>query len=199
MGDILFDSVIVVLAYFSGCILCGSYYCLFRTGDDVRIGGDGNASAQSVRRRCGTFAYLLTLVVEFFQGLLTVTVCGLYGNHFSVPLLGLVAVTLGNIAPAQLQFRGGRGFTIALGGLAAFQPTILFCFISTYGVLRAFFPSIVFSRVIALLAIPGVAYLLGNAPQTVGLLAAESIVLLFAERMDVAAEFAKLKRGAAPQ
>lgn len=123
----------ILLAYLLGCFATAYYLVRWRTGEDVRLLGSGNAGATNAGRVLGTWGFVAALVGDVGKGALAVWLAGWLsgGNAWAVGL-AIPAVIVGHIWPVQMGFRGGEGFAAALGAFAAldWQFTGVICIVA---------------------------------------------------------------------
>ena len=121
----------ILLSYLLGCFSTAYYLVRWRTGEDVRRQGSGNAGATNAGRVLGTWGFVVALVGDVGKGALAVWLAGwLTGGAPWAVGLAVPALIVGHIWPMQLGFRGGEGFAAAIGALA----TLDFVFMAAVGV-----------------------------------------------------------------
>lgn len=113
-----------IAAYALGCVVGAYYVVRLRAGHDVRSTGSGNAGARNVLRGGDRTSAALTLAWDLGKGALAVWLA-----RQLVPVDGniavavaTVAVVLGHVWPAQLQFHGGKGVAAAIGATLVANP-----------------------------------------------------------------------------
>lgn len=110
----------ILLAYLLGCFSTAYYLVRWRTGQDVRLHGSGNAGATNAGRVLGKWAFVVALIGDAGKGALAVFLAGwLTGGDVWAMGLAVPAVIIGHIWPVQMNLRGGEGFATAIGSLAA--------------------------------------------------------------------------------
>jgi acyl phosphate:glycerol-3-phosphate acyltransferase len=120
----------LLLAYLLGCFSSAYYLVRWRTGEDVRLHGSGNAGATNAGRVLGKWAFVVALLGDAGKGVLAVFLAGwLTGGDVWAVGLAVPAVIIGHIWPVQMGFRGGEGFATAIGALA----TLDFGFMAVVG------------------------------------------------------------------
>ncbi len=118
------------LSYLLGCFSTAYYLVRWRTGEDVRLHGSGNAGTTNAGRVLGKWAFVVALLGDMGKGVLAVLLAGwLTGGDVWAVGLAVPAVITGHIWPVQLGFRGGEGFAAAIGALA----TLDFAFMAVVG------------------------------------------------------------------
>lgn len=114
----------VVAAYALGCVNTGYYLVRWKTGQDLRLVGSGNAGAKNVGRVLGSWGFAAGFLGDIVKGALAVW--GAQQAGFATPAQSLVmlAVIAGHNWPAQLGFRGGKGMSTSFGALLFFDPLV---------------------------------------------------------------------------
>lgn len=113
----LIDLLLVLLGYLFGSISSAIIVCRLMGLPDPRTQGSKNPGATNVLRVGGKRAAAITLVGDFFKGVLPVVIGLQLG--VSMPVLcsiGLAAF-FGHLYPIFFGFRGGKGVATALGVL----------------------------------------------------------------------------------
>jgi glycerol-3-phosphate acyltransferase PlsY len=111
-------------AYAVGCVNTGYYLVRWRTGQDLRAIGSGNAGAKNVGRILGPWGFAAALLGDMLKGALAMLGARLAGWPPGPCVLVLLAVTAGHNWPAQLGFRGGKGLATSFGSLLLFDPLL---------------------------------------------------------------------------
>lgn len=118
--------ITLLLSYLLGCFSSAYYLVRWRTGQDVRQHGSGNAGATNAGRVLGKWAFVVALMGDAGKGALAVFLAGwLTGGDLWAVGLAVPAVIVGHIWPVQMNFRGGEGFATAIGALAVLDPLLL--------------------------------------------------------------------------
>ncbi len=125
--DILSAVIVALVGYILGAIpfavIIASFY-----GVDILKQGSGNPGATNVKRVCGKFAGNLCFVLDALKGFLAAfwpTQAWRFGISFDAGaltwlcLVGLAAAIIGHSFSIFLKFKGGKGVSVAVGGLAA--------------------------------------------------------------------------------
>jgi len=127
--------LVIVISYFLGSIPNGVIVSKLAGKGDIRQWGSGKIGATNVLRTVGKKAAFLVLLLDMSKGALSVFIAGLImqddfvvvGNT-SVWLLNTarcaaaIVAIVGHNWPVFLGFRGGRGVSTYMGGLAALNP-----------------------------------------------------------------------------
>ena len=162
---------------------------------DVRTVGSGNVGATNVMRSAGKGAGLLALLLDGSKGAVTVLLArGLTSSEALVCAAGLCAM-IGHLFPVWLGFRGGKGVATGAGLFLPLAPGALgiaaLTFIATVAISRY----VSLASILASLALPVAAHLLGANPTvTVTALMAALMVV-----MKHHANIGRLARGVEPK
>jgi len=111
----------LICAYLLGSI-SGSMIIGTAKGVDIRTQGSGNAGATNALRTQGKSFALATAFIDVGKGAVAAS---LIAGFFNVnPMLTLFCAVLGHCFPIFYQFRGGKGASVAVGGLACVAPLL---------------------------------------------------------------------------
>lgn len=111
-------------AYALGCLNTGYYLTRWKTGQDLRSVGSGNAGSRNVGRILGPWGFGAALVGDMLKGALAVGAARAAGWTPATCIGVMVAVTAGHNWPAQLGFRGGKGVATSFAALLVFDPIL---------------------------------------------------------------------------
>jgi len=109
-------------SYLVGCCVAGYYLTRWRTGADLRDLGSGSAGARNTARFLGRGFGVVAFAWDFAKGVLAAVIARHLGEDMALASIGVV---LGQVWPAQLGFRGGKGVAPAAGVLTVVQPWLL--------------------------------------------------------------------------
>jgi acyl phosphate:glycerol-3-phosphate acyltransferase len=108
--------LIPAIAYLLGAIPFGLLVVKALGGPDIREIGSGNIGAANVVRNAGTFAGILTLLLDAGKGYLAVWLAGHFTNgNIRWMMIAAVCAVIGHIFPLWLRFKGGKGVATGLG------------------------------------------------------------------------------------
>ncbi len=119
---------VVIIGYLVGSV---SFACIIarRYGVDIMKAGSGNPGSTNVKRVIGETAGNLCFLLDFLKG---VFVAGLPLLPFMndkepelLGLLGLAAAIVGHSYSVFLNFKGGKGVAVAMGGLSVLMFWVL--------------------------------------------------------------------------
>lgn len=102
---------------------------------NIRTEGSGNPGARNAGRVFGKKAFVVTFVGDAMKGALVILLAKWIDVDASLQLLALIAVMIGHIYPVFHKFRGGQGVSTFIGGMLAFSPLVVACFIGVFLVL----------------------------------------------------------------
>jgi glycerol-3-phosphate acyltransferase PlsY len=150
----------------------------------------------------GKPGYLLTVLGDMAKGALAVWFAAEYTHHNRLAMsLAVLAVVAGQIWPAQLHFRGGKGVATSFAALLLFDYrvalTILVVFLCGLAVTR----KTLFPAMLACICLPLADGWFHRAGLTATLMAVLSVMILFAHRRNIGEEIAGLwaRRGVVPK
>lgn len=181
--------VFIVLAYLLGSV---SFAVLMSKAfglADPRTYGSGNPGATNVLRSGRKVAAALTLLGDAAKGWLAVFLAIKFATHdvqglWLVSLVAL-AVFLGHLFPIFLRFQGGKGVATALGVLLAISGWLSLAVLATWLLMAVVFRYSSLSALVAAMAAPVYAMLLGLQPQLVLASALMSLLLIWRHKSNI--------------
>jgi len=180
-------------AYVIGCFTTGYYLVRARTCLDVRETGSGSAGARNVGRILGKPGFWLTIVGDFFKGVLAVCLARSWAtDDFSV-VLAVPAVVAGHLWPAQLKFRGGKGVTTSLGALVVYVYQLVLTFVALFAVIFLFARKTLLPAMFGFVCLPAACWYFTHHDLATCAVTALSAAVLFAHRKNLAEELVTLK------
>ena len=105
--------IVTVYSYFLGSIPFGFILTKIFLKQDIRETGSGNIGATNVLRTGNKFLAILTLVLDFLKGYMTIIITLKYFNDLI--LLSALICLLGHIFSIWLKFKGGKGVATYVG------------------------------------------------------------------------------------
>jgi glycerol-3-phosphate acyltransferase PlsY len=145
----------------------------------------------------GGWLFVLTFLIDMAKGALAVAL----GRLLHLPPVWLAAtmfaVVAGNIWPAQLNFRGGKGIATMLGALIAFDINILILLLLTSAVLHLTNKNFMLSGLSGIAFVSVFAAMLGHTGAEVIVITVTVAVVLYAHRDEIKAilsEYGYFKR-----
>jgi len=180
---------ITLAAYVMGCFTTGYYLVRARTGQDLRELGSGSVGARNVGRLLGWRGFALTVLGDFGKGALAVWAVRHFTTDDRLVVLALLAVVAGQVWPAQLHFRGGKGMATSLGALVVYDWQLALAFALLFAGAFAALRRTVLPGLFALACLPlASAYLARGQAEVVGMTALAGLVLI-AHRKNLMSEF----------
>ena len=119
--------IVTVYSYFLGSIPFGFILTKIFLKQDIRETGSGNIGATNVLRTGKKLLAILTLVLDFLKGYMTIIITLKYFNDLI--LLSALICLLGHIFSIWLKFKGGKGVATYLGILLALSVNYFLIFI----------------------------------------------------------------------
>jgi len=173
--------LVAALSYLLGSIPFG--YILLRVfrGQDVRQTGSGNIGATNVARSSPALG-ILTLALDALKGLCAVVIARSLapGNNLLAGMAALCAV-LGHVFPVWLKFRGGKGVATGLGSFLMLAPKTILVMLGIFLAVVAAFRYVSLGSIIAVAALPFVAWALHDyqaTPLMLALMAVASLLIV---------------------
>ena len=119
--------IVTLYSYFLGSIPFGFILTKIFLKQDIRETGSGNIGATNVLRTGNKFLAILTLVLDFLKGYMTIILTLKYFNDLI--LLSALICLLGHIFSIWFKFKGGKGVATYLGILLALSVNYFLIFI----------------------------------------------------------------------
>ena len=175
----LYDGLVVIAAYLVGGISPGYLLVRMLRGVDLRTVHSGSLGARNTGRVLGRKGFYATLVIDILKGFVIVMLARVLEYSPAVVGMVTVAVIVGHIWPAWLQFHGGKGVATSMGAFGALSIKLLIIggtvLLVAYLVTRRF----PLSWALSLVSMPVIAYLLdypGNV--TIPFLLSAAVILI---------------------
>jgi len=178
-----------VAAYALGCLNTGYYLVRWKTGQDLRAVGSGNAGSKNVGRILGPWGFGAALAGDMLKGALAVAAARWAGWSLASCLIVILAVTAGHNWPAQLGFRGGKGVATSFAALLVFDPILAGLMLGICAVLLAVTRRFTLSAVVAYAASPLLAILCGYPALIVVLFIPLACLVVLPHRRNLQEEF----------
>lgn len=176
---------IVFVSYLLGCFSTAYYVVRWRTDQDIRTLGSGAAGARNAGRVLGRNGFIVVFAGDLLKGALAVWLA----QTMALPAWGvaaaLVAVVLGHLYPVQLNFRGGKGAATGFGAGLVLNPALALLCLGVAGAVFALTRNFTVSGIVAFVAAPVLAYLLGISGVLWGAITAVALLLLYAHRTNL--------------
>ena len=189
------ETLVILAGYSLGCFTSGYYLVRWRTGDDIRLLGSGSVGATNVSRVLGKPGFVLTVLCDFFKGLLAVWLAEYFRISPTSAVLTMIAVAGGHVWPAQLWFHGGKGVATSLGAVVMFDHVIAAIFAGMFLVLFALIRNFVLAGLLAFAITPLALFLLDFPLDSVFGLSALALLILIAHRRNIPDEIGRITMG----
>lgn len=152
---------------------------------DLRRVGSGNLGAANVWRASGITAGIVVAVLDIAKGAASVALAErMTGEPASAAAAGVAAI-VGHIYPVWLRFKGGKGVATACGVFSMLTPNAvppaLALFLLAVGVTKY----ISLGSILATLALPPMAFAMGDVASAVVAAFAAAAIVLFRHRSNV--------------
>lgn len=183
MSDWMPYALAVIVGYLAGSIPFGLVLTK-AAGIDLRAVGSGNIGATNVLRTGRKDLAFVTLILDSFKAGLVALAFTLYFGAEAGTIAGGAAF-LGHCYPVWLGFRGGKGVATYAGLLAFVSWKGLLFAGPVWLVLFALTRISSLSALIAAIAAPIGAALIGERPFTVGVLSALSLLVFWTHRSNI--------------
>jgi acyl phosphate:glycerol-3-phosphate acyltransferase len=171
----------ILLGYLTGSVPF-AYLLARRAGIDVRSAGSGNVGAANVLRTTGTWRGVIVMALDVTKGIAAVALAYVMAGSAALAALTGAAAVVGHIYPVWLRFHGGKGVAVAAGVFTMLAP------IATGIAAALFLVTVLVTRYISLgsiaasLALPSVAWIVGEPRAVVLSAAATAALILFRHR-----------------
>jgi glycerol-3-phosphate acyltransferase PlsY len=150
----------LIVAYLLGGIMSGYVVGRMVGKVDLRQEGSGNVGARNAGRMLGKKAFVLTFLGDALKGFLVVYIpFVIFDTAATILLLGLAAAVIGHLKPITLGFKGGKGVSTLIGGIAAFDYKVLLIMIVLLLILYFLLRSFTLAGLATILLIPVIFYL----------------------------------------
>lgn len=177
---------VIVAAYLIGSIPFALLLARRWGAKDLHRVGSGNIGAANVFRASGTLAGILVAVLDISKGAASVILAErLSPNAFSGAIAGLAAI-VGHVYPIWLRFRGGKGVATACGVFSILTPFAVPPALAIFVVTVWLTKYVSLGSVLASLALPPIAYAIGNADAAVFAAFAAAAIIVFRHRENLA-------------
>jgi acyl phosphate:glycerol-3-phosphate acyltransferase len=180
-----------LVAYLLGSIPFGFIAGLI-AGVDVRQHGSGNIGATNTLRVLGKKYGYAVFVADTLKGFLAVRIALWFAQFdpstsYFIGILAALFVVLGHSFPVWLRFRGGKGVAAAAGACLGLLPVATFIAVIVWLAIFFLFRFVSLASIVAAIALPISAWLLGNVADPIllgfsGLIAA---LIIFRHRSNI--------------
>jgi glycerol-3-phosphate acyltransferase PlsY len=182
--------IVAALSYLLGSIPFGYLLVRIFRGEDVRQSGSGNIGATNVSRKSPVLG-ALTLLLDALKGTAAVVFSYEVADRVvAIPTLeqcalGALFAVIGHVFPVWLKFSGGKGVATGLGAFALIAPKAVLIAVLVFIVVVAIFRYVSLGSIVAVAALPFLAWRIGQfylSPEGLALISAASLLILFKHR-----------------
>jgi glycerol-3-phosphate acyltransferase PlsY len=177
--------VAIIAAYLIGSIPFALIVTKRVSGVDLRCIGSGNLGAANVVRVSGVGAGVVVALLDMAKGAAAVLLAIAFTSDTAAPAAAGFAAVVGHIYPIWLRFRGGKGVATACGVFSLLTPIAVPPALAIFLVTVWLSGYVSLASVIATIALPPLAYVLGGPASAVAAALAASIVIVFRHRSNV--------------
>ena len=177
--------IAIVAAYLIGSIPFALILARRYGGADLRLVGSGNLGAANVLRASGVTAGVIVALLDMAKGAASVWIAEQVGPGPLVPAAAGLAAIVGHVYPVWLGFRGGKGVATACGVFSMLTPLALAPALAIFAVAVWLTKYISLGSVLASIALPPLAYMLGSSAPAVIAASAASLIIVFRHRGNV--------------
>lgn len=178
--------LVIVTAYLIGSIPFAVLLARRWGAEDLHSVGSGNIGAANVLRASGVTAGVLVAALDIAKGAASVIVAQRLNPTVASGAIAGLAAIVGHVYPVWLRFRGGKGVATACGVFTILtpfaMPPALVIFVVTVWATKY----VSLGSVVATLALPPIAYAIGNPQAAVVAAFAAAAIILFRHRTNLA-------------
>lgn len=153
---------------------------------DLRAIGSGNLGAANVFRASGITAGILVAALDITKGALSVTIARYVSDQGAAPAAAGLAAIVGHIYPIWIRFRGGKGVATACGVFSVLTPPAMLPALTIFALTVWLTRYISLGSVLATLALPPSAYVMGSPAAAVVAAFAAATLIVFRHRSNLA-------------
>ena len=153
---------------------------------DLRAIGSGNLGAANVFRASGITAGILVAALDITKGALSVTIARYVSDQAAAPAAAGLAAIVGHIYPIWIRFRGGKGVATACGVFSVLTPPAMLPALTIFALTVWLTKYISLGSVLATLALPPSAYIMGSPAAAVVAAFAAATLIVFRHRSNLA-------------
>lgn len=151
--DILYNLIILIIAYLLGSINTSIIVSKIFIGDDIRNHGSGNAGATNTLRTVGKKGALFVVLGDVLKAVAAILIAKLISDSPVAVYIAGIGAVLGHNFPVYFKFKGGKGiivstvailFADSILGLITMVSAILIMAISKYVSLGSILGAVLF-------------------------------------------------------
>ncbi len=151
--EIVFNLIILIIAYLLGSINTSIIVSKIMIGDDIRNHGSGNAGATNTLRTVGKKGALFVVLGDVLKTVIAILIAKLISSSPSSVYIAGIGAVLGHNFPLYFKFKGGKGIIVStvsiifadpILGLATVVIALLIMAVSKYVSLGSILGAVVF-------------------------------------------------------
>jgi len=122
--DVLYNLIILVIAYLLGSINTSIIVSKIMIGDDIRNHGSGNAGATNTLRTVGKKGAILVVVGDILKAVVAVLIAKLLSDNQTAVYIAGIGAVLGHNFPLYFKFKGGKGIIVSTVAILFAEPVL---------------------------------------------------------------------------
>ncbi len=122
--DILYNLIILIIAYLLGSINTSIIVSKIMIGDDIRNHGSGNAGATNTLRTVGKKGAILVVVGDILKAVVAVLIAKLLSDNQNAVYIAGIGAVLGHNFPLYFRFKGGKGIIVSTVAILFAEPVL---------------------------------------------------------------------------
>lgn len=111
--NVIYNLIILVVAYLLGSINTSIIVSKFMIGDDIRNHGSGNAGATNTLRTVGKKGAIFVVLGDVLKAVVAVLIAKLISNSPNAVYIAGLGAVLGHNFPLYFGFKGGKGIIVS--------------------------------------------------------------------------------------
>jgi glycerol-3-phosphate acyltransferase PlsY len=179
-------ATVILTGYLLGSIPFALLTARRWSATDLRHVGSGNLGAANVMRASGVRAGVLVALLDMLKGAASVILAERLSPSAAAPAVAGFAAIVGHIYPVWLRFRGGKGVATACGVFSILTPLAVPPALAVFIAVVWITKYISLGSVLASIALPPLAYVVGGQVPAVAAAVAAATIILFRHRSNVA-------------
>ncbi len=122
--DVLYNLIILVIAYLLGSINTSIIVSKILIGDDIRNHGSGNAGATNTLRTVGKKGAILVVLGDVLKAVIAIFIAKLISGASSAIYIAGLGAVLGHNFPIYFKFKGGKGIIVSAVAILFAEPIL---------------------------------------------------------------------------
>jgi len=179
-------ALVILMGYVIGSVPFALLLARRWGAPDLRAIGSGNLGAANVFRASGITAGILVAALDITKGALSVTIARYVSDQAAAPAAAGLAAIVGHIYPIWIRFRGGKGVATACGVFSLLTPPAMLPALTIFALTVWLTKYISLGSVLATLALPPSAYVMGSPAAAVVAAFAAATLIVFRHRSNLA-------------